>query len=275
MARYCLACGASNANNGKVCCRCGKSLLTGNMETERNVVTKNIKTNKGSKSVGIIFAIIIVALLAVVLLSRFVKMVGSPKLDESEVECVLSKDILVEKNALESIFEREREHEPVTSNLEDISQDGNSAVVTYKYSAEYIYARHDVICRYNLIYIDGSDTWKQGQTEKEYKWDYHDLEGVWQETDWSPSMVISDDSGPSKMTIKKVEGGYEFTASENWIDDTQDEQIVLTMKELNEDDWNNQEGDVRLFPKGYQSESSFQCYNLSPEEGITDMEKIE
>lgn len=76
------------------------------------------------------------------------------------------------------------------------------------------------------------------------------------------------------MTVEKIDGGYKFTATENWVSETLGSVVEIKMDELGSQDQIIHDGSAGLFAKGYQSEQSFQRYNLSPEEGITDMEKI-
>lgn len=271
MSKYCISCGAANSDTASVCIRCRRSFyVKGSGCGEPGSI--HISNKKRSKGIGIIIIVMFV-LFAVLFL--YIGNGRIPKLAEAECEEIFSATIQEEKRYLEGIFEERTDHEPIDCSITDIEQDGNHAIVTFKLSAKYNYADCDLVCRCNSIYIDTTETWKEGGYERECNWNYHDLEGSWQEKDWHRSMVMEFDSGPSTLLVEKTADGYLFTATDNWVDEYQDTQVEVKMTDLSSDSDVYSEGGTRLFPKGYQSESSFQCYNLSPEEGITDMEKVE
>ena len=194
----------------------------------------------------------------------------------------LAATIEDEKASTEEIFQEGREHDPVTCEITDVEQDGTNAMVTYKMSAHFNYADRDVTYRFGFVYDEDSEMWVKQSSERDDKWNYHDLEGVWQEKNWRKSMTaLENDDGPSTMTVEKIDGGYKFTATENLgkIDGGYKTQRIGSVVEIKMDELGSQDriihdGSAGLFAKGYQSEQSFQRYNLSPEEGITDMEKI-
>lgn len=262
MSKYCFSCGAANANTANVCARCGKVLCSGNIEPRY----------KGKSSIGKI-AVVLIAIAALFLLYNFIVNSRIPSLTREECKDIFFGTIQEEKNELESIYLDGKEHAPIDCDITDIEQNGNEAVVTYKLSARYKYAECDITYRCKCTYIDNSVKWREGEYEREGNWHYHDLAGVWEERDWYTSATIEFDSGPSVMSVEETEGGYRFTASENWVEQYQGEQIEINMTDLS-NSIEGMYGSYRIFPKGYQWESSFQCYNLSPEEGITDMEKI-
>ncbi len=207
--------------------------------------------------------VIVLGVVLVVRLYQFMGKASVPKLSESDIESALSDTIQQEKDSLEGIFQGEREHEPIACSITDIVQDNETAVITYKFSANYNYASCDVIYHCNLIYIEASEKWKQGNSEKEVNWDYHDLEGVWQEIDWYPGMAEQ----PSSITVEKIANGYQFTATGYWPKNLRGMQVEIKMSDLGDDISVTDDGRAAILRQD--------MYWLSPEEGITEMEKIE
>lgn len=275
MSKYCISCGAANTETANLCTRCGKILYSMDEGGRTQKSVQMVPATRHNKKIIIIISLLVVFAVACVFVFQFFDKGSISKLTEAECEAIFSHTIQEEENNLNEIFDEEREHDPVRCEITDIKQDGKNATVTYKLAAKYNYADCDLICHCNCIFLDTAEIWEEGSSKKEYNWTYHDLEGVWEEKDWHQSWVIEGDSGPSTLSVVKTADGYQFSATDNWVDEYQDQQIEVKMSDLNEDTDFIGEGLVKLFPKGYQSEYDFQCYNLSPEEGITDMEKVE
>lgn len=286
MAKYCLSCGAAMEDGANICTRCGKMIsvdVAHSMQSNGSIVPPiyqselqgkysqaNVQRNDLSQKRRHIILILLVFIAIVFLL--WYKFLAVPKLTEEECNSILSKNMQEEKEELEGLFVEKGNHEPIDFAITEISQNGLEADVTCRLSAKYKYATCEILYWYHMSYSNDSKSWQQGEEDdKEIKWNYHDLEGVWQEKDWHQSITIESDDGPSVLSVEKIEDGYRFTATDNWVDKYQGTQLEVTMDEVN----SSTTGSVALFPKGYQSEMYFQRYNLSPDEGITDMEKVE
>lgn len=271
MAKFCISCGAANSDSANMCNRCGKMLPQKEIEWKQPASVGTAKKHWVVPTMVIAGVILIIGICF--LLYR--QSTKAPQLSEQEAESVLAGSIEKEKASTEEIFQEGREHDPVTCEIADITQDGTNATVTYKMSAHFNYADRDVTYRFGFVYDEDSEMWMKQSSERDDKWNYHDLEGVWQEKNWRKSMTaLENDDGPSTMTVEKIDGGYKFTATENWVSETLGSVVEIKMDELGSQDQIIHDGSAGLFAKGYQSEQSFQRYNLSPEEGITDMEKI-
>lgn len=261
MSKICNSCGALNSDLTNICTRCGKSISFGNKGRETKKI-KPVPVQNHSVS-GYIIIVVLVVLFALVLLYKFMGEKRIPQLTEAECEQIFSNTIRGEKDYLKGVFQEERRDEPIACSITDIKQDGKSAVVTYKLSAKYNYADFDLTCRCNAIYIDTTETWCQTEsTGRECKVNYHDLGGVWQEKE-------SFYSEPKIIYVSTIPGGYTFTATANWNSDERGTEVEILMDDLEPD---NRDGESSIFNFPHAAREHF-C--LSPEEGITDMEKIQ
>lgn len=259
MSKICKSCGALNSDRANTCMRCGKSISYGGTGGEKNKV-KPEQTHFGSKYIIIVG---VVLLLAIVLLYKFAgNNKGVPQLTEAECEQLFSDTICEQEEYLRGIFQEERREEPIACSIADIEQDDKSAVVTYNLSAKYNYADCDLTCHCNAIYIDTTETWKQTNSEVECKWNYHDLGGVWQQEE-------SFYSEPKIIYVETRQGGYAFTATANWNSDEQGTKVEIMMDDLEPD---SEDGEKSIFNFPHVTREPFR---LSPEEGITEMEKIQ
>lgn len=289
MSKFCSSCGVGNPDNAKICLRCGKPLqmgstppvaqsgnhympLQGRPPEMPGNTSADVSGKKQKSHYLLIGGMVTAVLLAVVMITHMGG--GADALSKEECDVIFSSVLSETMSDITELYAEDREDKPVGKSEPEITVDGESAMVVYRLTASYNYANCEAVIQGRLTWLEGDQysdgTWSIGSTsEVSYCWDYHDLEGTWQEKDWTQSWVQEFDEGPSTLVVEKSEAGYTFTATENWVSDYLGETVEVTTDELNQ----GTDGEARLIPKGYATESTFQWYNLNPEEGITDMEK--
>lgn len=276
MSKICISCGAINSDKAIACNRCGIALPQSpeDWEIKKKKKKSKKKKKKGEEGKNGKYALILLVAVIVVGISAYCLKdghlphggLGTPKLSENEAEEVLTDVLSSEKRILEGIYESYEEREPVNVELVGIEQDGDTAVVDYRLVAAYRYADCEVIYHCDLVYISGTEKWKQGPSEIEVHWNYHDIEGVWE-------YRIIGSSDISRITVEKESDGYRFTyqyiiRNGSFKKVKEEKQCKIRMEDIENEIYSDDRNDrVSLFDGNH--------YFLSAEEGIEQFEKVE
>lgn len=270
MAKYCISCGASNKDGAEFCISCRARLRPGTPSPFQKLPIPQMPTPSSVKKSnrGVWAAVVIIAFIlgGAVFFSRgmFIK---APT--EEEVTQLLNVHNERYIARLKSSYDENNTEKPVQVTGPEISSEGENATVTYTLLADYTYADCTVTVAYPLEYVNKQWIYVNNNLRVSEDWNYHDIEGVWEEKDRMPSWWT-----PRTISIEKNGEGYIATAlGGDWVTETLGNTVEITKDKICDISGIGVcgPGEVRLFLKG-----AFETYfTLNPDCGVTDMEKIQ
>lgn len=272
MAKYCISCGAFNRDGTEYCVSCRARLQQGMMSTfpKSPISAAPMKPSikKSNKGVWAAFILIVLILVAggAIFYSKGMYIKAPTKEEVTQLLTGRNEQYIA---ALESSYDENNTNRSIQITEPEISSEGENATVTYTISANYTYADCTVTIAYPLEYVNREWIYVNKNLSITEDWNYHDIEGVWEEKDNSYSWMT-----PRAISIEKSGDGYIATViGGDWFTETLGATVEITkdkMCNINGTVFCNP-GEVRLFLKG-----AFETYFiLNPDCGITYMKKIQ